>query len=295
MDINFEYYKIFYYVAKYRNMTKAAALLGSNQPNITRVIKLLEAQLGCQLMVRKPRGICLTEEGEMLYSHVEVACQHFFNAQKELGRHGTQAVRTIEIGVTETALHLFLLDAMQDFRKEYPQMRIKIHNHATPEILNLLSSGKLEFAVATTPILPPHGFFCEPVLEFQEILVGGVKYGFLCGGAVGLEELMAYSWVGLGKGTSTYDFYRDFFLKHNLEMELDMEVATSGLMLPLIQNGFGIGFVPESLAKPLLLEKRLVQIPVGSRIPRRSIQIVSGKERPKSLAAERFYQYLKGL
>ena len=46
MDINFEYYKIFYYVAKYENITKAATALGSSQPNVTRIMKLLESQLG---------------------------------------------------------------------------------------------------------------------------------------------------------------------------------------------------------------------------------------------------------
>ena len=32
MDVNFEYYKVFYYVAKYQNFTKAAKVLGSSQP-----------------------------------------------------------------------------------------------------------------------------------------------------------------------------------------------------------------------------------------------------------------------
>lgn len=40
MDIDFEYFKIFYYVAKYGNITKAAAALGNSQPNVTRVMKL---------------------------------------------------------------------------------------------------------------------------------------------------------------------------------------------------------------------------------------------------------------
>ena len=75
MDINFEYYKIFYYVAKYGNMTKAAAALGSNQPNVTRIMKLLETQLNCKLFIREARGISLTQEGERLYSHVEIAYQ----------------------------------------------------------------------------------------------------------------------------------------------------------------------------------------------------------------------------
>ncbi len=42
MDVNFEYYKVFYYVAKYKNFTKAAHALGSGQPNVTRAMNCLE-------------------------------------------------------------------------------------------------------------------------------------------------------------------------------------------------------------------------------------------------------------
>ena len=70
MDINFEYYKIFYYVAKYGNITKAATALGSNQPNVTRIMRILESQLGCTLFIRQARGVSLTQEGEKLYTHV---------------------------------------------------------------------------------------------------------------------------------------------------------------------------------------------------------------------------------
>ena len=56
MNIDFEHYKIFYYVAKYKNITKAAAALGSSQPNVTRVMKLLESQLNCRLFTREAKG-----------------------------------------------------------------------------------------------------------------------------------------------------------------------------------------------------------------------------------------------
>ncbi len=68
MGINYEYFKIFYYVAKYKNITRAAAALGSNQPNVTRIMKLLEAELNCRLFLREARGIALTEEGQRLYT-----------------------------------------------------------------------------------------------------------------------------------------------------------------------------------------------------------------------------------
>ena len=53
MTSNFEYYKIFYYVAKYGNLTRAAAALNTSQPAVTRVIHKLEADLGCRLFIRR--------------------------------------------------------------------------------------------------------------------------------------------------------------------------------------------------------------------------------------------------
>ena len=62
MYINYEHYRIFYYVAKYRSFTQAASALLNNQPNITRTIKNLEDALGCTLFVRSNRGVTLTPE-----------------------------------------------------------------------------------------------------------------------------------------------------------------------------------------------------------------------------------------
>ena len=70
MDVNFEYYRIFYYVAKYGNFTKAARALGNSQPNITRAMNLLEQEVGCTLFIRTNRGVRLTPEGERLYIRV---------------------------------------------------------------------------------------------------------------------------------------------------------------------------------------------------------------------------------
>ena len=142
MDINFEYYKIFYYVAKYENLTRAATALGRNQPNVTRIMKLLESQLGCRLFIREARGISLTEKGKLLYSHVEIAYKHLLNAQEEISGQNSLNGGTVEMGATESALHLFLLDALHDFRLKFPEIKIKIHNHSTPETIRYLIDRK---------------------------------------------------------------------------------------------------------------------------------------------------------
>ncbi|MCM1236415.1 MAG: LysR family transcriptional regulator [Ruminococcus flavefaciens] len=292
MNVNFEYYKIFYFVAKYGNITKAAIALGSNQPNVTRIIKLLESQLNCRLFIRESRGIRLTEEGETLYSHVEVAYSHLLNAQEEICGQDSQKRGTVTIGATETALHLFLLNLLYDFKLKHPAIRIKIYNQSTPETLKHLISGRFDFAAVTTPFEIPKSLFSVKALDFTEILTGGTQYASLCNSSLKPEDICKYPLIGLGRESATYRFYKELFIAQGVDLEPDMEVAASGLMLPLIEKNLGIGFVPETLAKPLLKEKKLVQISLSCDIPSRSIQIVLDKGRGRSLAADTFYKFL---
>ena len=109
MYINYEYYRVFYYAAQCGNLTKAAALLQNSQPNLTRAIKTLEAELGCTLFSRTNRGLILTPEGEALYRHIRVAF-----AEIEAGEAAVTQNRTLEHGsvflaASEGALRCLLL------------------------------------------------------------------------------------------------------------------------------------------------------------------------------------------
>ena len=70
MNINLEYYKIFYYVGKLGGITLAAEELSITQPAVSQAIKQLEKLLGITLFVRTGKGVRLTSAGEMLYSYV---------------------------------------------------------------------------------------------------------------------------------------------------------------------------------------------------------------------------------
>ncbi len=145
----------------------------------------------------------------------------------------------------------------------------------------------------TTPFELPGTVSGVKAMDFEEILVGGTEYADLSRTALELKDVKRYPWIGLGRESATYRLYKDFFIEHRIDLELDMEVETSDLMLPLIENNLGIGFVPEQMALPLLEERKLVRIQLDCDVPKRSIQIVSDKERGRSLAADTFYKYLK--
>ena len=107
MDVNFEYYKIFYYVAKYHNFTKAAQALNNSQPNITRAMNCLEQQLNTTLFIRTNRGVQLTPEGERLYTCAK--CNGAVSGSREDWQTAPDYPGSVAIGASET-VNIFLLE-----------------------------------------------------------------------------------------------------------------------------------------------------------------------------------------
>ena len=100
MYVDWDYYKIFYYVAKYQNFTKAARVLGSNQPNITHTMNKLEDQLHCVLFIRSNRGVTLTPEGENLYARISSAAVQIQDAEEELSASASLSHGAISISAS---------------------------------------------------------------------------------------------------------------------------------------------------------------------------------------------------
>lgn len=210
MNINYEYYRIFYYAARYKNLTQAAKSANTNQPNVSRVIKLLEHELGCELMIRSNRGVTLTPEGERLYSHVKIAIEQLTLAEKELQMTTDLQEGFITIGVTETALHLVLLPALNQFKKQYPEIHIRILNHLTNQAVDSVKSRLVDFAVIATPPFIDKSLSPYPLMEFRDILIGGPSYARRENSSLTLKELSQYPLICLNEHTMTYQFYEAF-------------------------------------------------------------------------------------
>ena len=198
MYVDWEYYKIFYFVAKYRNFTKAARVLGSNQPNITHTMNKLEDQLHCVLFIRSNRGVTLTPEGEMLYTRISSAAVQIQDAEEELSASATFEHGAISISATETALNIYLSERLRDFHAQYPGIRLRISNHSTPQAIQAVKNGEVDFAVVTTPTGAEGELKKVDLMPFNEILVGGKTFTALASRTLSLQELDAYPLIMLG-------------------------------------------------------------------------------------------------
>lgn len=285
MNINYDYYRIFYYIAKCHSLTTAAELLHSNQPNLSRIVKLLEHESGCPLLVRSNKGISLTPEGEHLYSHVKIAVEQLQTAEEELKMITGLHEGMITVGASETALHMLLLPVLKEFKAQYPNVRIRIQNHLTAQAISSVKQGLVDFAVVASPadILKP--LTSVSLMQFQDILIGGMDFVSLSKSALSLLEANEYPLICLGEDTMTYRFYDAFYHSHNLLLRPELEAATTDQILPMVKSNLGLGYLPEIFAKKALSMGEVCQIPLQEAIPSREIYLVENEKRPLSITA----------
>ncbi len=292
MYINYEYYRIFYYVARYENFTQAANVLRANQPNITRAIKNLENELGCILFNRSNRGATLTPEGKRLYGYISKAVELIQAGEHELSYAGGFQSGDITISVSETAMHEMLLEVLNEFRLKYPGIKIRLYSQSTPQAINAIRTGTAELAVVTTPtdIASP---LSETRLQmFDEILVCGKRFSDLQSKRLSLNDLQKLPLISLGANTKTYEFYHNVFLKYDLILSPDMEATTTDQILPMVKNNLGLGFLPRSFAMPAIESGEVFELELIEEIPKRHICILKNTDHPLSMAAKEFEKML---
>lgn len=291
MNISYDYYRVFYYVSKYKSFTAAARVLFNNQPNITRMMKKLEDELGCSLFIRQRHGVALTPEGEKLYSHVSIAFEHILTGEQEIAKDKGLESGMVTIAASEIALHCVLLPILKKYRRLFPGIRIKISNHSTPQALMTLKEGLADFAVVTEPFHLPDNISSEKIRSIQEVAVCSKEYGIEKGSVLTNDQIVKYPLIGLEEHTSSFAFYTEYFHSIGITYKADVEAATADQILPMVKSDLGIGFVPVDF---LQNEDRnnLVILTMEQEVPMRSICILKRKDTPLSIAADELEKML---
>lgn len=295
MNSNFEYYKIFYYVAKYENLTKAATALKTSQPAVTRTIHKLEGELGCRLFTRSKTGMKLTPEGRTFYGYVAAGCAQFFKGENDLSNLISLENGTIYISATETALHCYLFQAMEEFNSLYPNVRFKILNNSTTESVNAVKEGKVDLAFVSANLQVAKPLRMKILRKYRDILIAGKRFEELKAGKeeLSLKELVSYPWISLTAETITRRFLNEYFEKNGLTFMPDMELATTDMILPAVRHNLGLGFIPAEFADSQLESGQVFEIKVKEKLPERNIILIYDMEYPQSIAAKEFQKFLK--
>lgn len=289
MNVDLELYKIFYVVAKNKNMTKASEELFISQPAISQAIKKLEEQLGGTLFIRSNKGMELTSEGRMFFTYVTGALELIRNAENEFTAFKELSKGEVKIGISTTLTKLLLMDTIQQFHQDFPNIDIKITNDLTSDLLLDLQKGRLDFVIFAEGDQKENNLSLEKITTLKE----GFLYhpDFFTDTISSFEQLNQYPLILQKKESNSRKHLDNLMLQKNLVLHEKMEVVSQDLVIAFTNAGLGIGYTFVSLAQRNFPD--LKELSINQEIPKIDVYLATNKSIHLPFASTTFITYLK--
>ena len=143
--------RYFLAVAREGNITGAANFLHLTQPTLSRQIKDLEEELGCQLLVRKSHRVVLTPEGMRLRKRAEEIISMVDKTEAEFLARENAVSGDIYIGGGETQAIRQIAEIIRELQEEYPDIHYHLYSGNAEDVTERLDKGLLDFGILIQP------------------------------------------------------------------------------------------------------------------------------------------------
>lgn len=290
--MNLDFYQTFCHVARHGSISKASESLYITQPAVSRAIKQLEESLGCALFFRTPRGVTLTQEGEILYRHVQQAFGLLEAGEKRVNEVKNLLDGEVRIGVSDTLCKYYLIPYLKLFNTLHPGVKVHVTCPTTPAIIRLLKAGKIDVGMINLPFQDGQ-LACKNLMEVQDCFVVGEKFKFLSYKVQPLAEIVQYPLLLLEKYSNSRLFLEQYFKANSVSVSPDFELGNTDLLIRFAQNDFGIACVIKNFIQDDLDNERLYEVKPAEKLPSRSIGAVWLREVPLSAAARELISQLE--
>lgn len=293
MNINFELYRIFYVVANAGNITKASKELCISQPAVTKQIKQLEDQLGGELFIRTKRGVILTDNGKEIYNYIKQAMNCFSNAEMQFSNLKRLENGVLKIGVSTTLAKLFLLNHLERFHIEYPNVAIQIFTNPSQVMKEMLKEGKLDLLVAKDFTLNDENIFEVVKLgKLHHVFIASPFFKELKNKTVPLEEINKYPLLLPKNPSTSRDLLANFCKEHRFTLTSKLEIASYSLIEEFVRIGLGIGLVTEEFCHNEIDGENIFIVKTEPSLPSLDFSLFTLKDSHHSFAANRLIEMI---
>ena len=161
--------KCFVWTAELGNITRAATELGIVQSALSRKLQAIEQELGAALFVRLPRGIQLTPAGQQFLGRARRILREVDAARSEINNQ-TAVEGAVTLGLSPTLAPIIAPGCLEQVRREFPEIRLKVVEGFSSIMLEPLLSGRIDIAVLTNPPRVA-GLRLEPAVAEEVVVV----------------------------------------------------------------------------------------------------------------------------
>lgn len=292
MNINLELYKVFYYVAKNGNISRAANEMLISQPAISKSIKTLESQINTKLFIRKRDGVELTEVGIKLYKKIKDAMELITSAEEDIESLTTMNTGIINIGASKTILHEYLMPLIKEFHKLYPKIKIRIFTDKTSDLIKKTNMGLIDVIFTNMPYNFPQNYSIFKLMNLHDCFVANNFYEYLKNKKINKKEFEKLPLLILTKGATTRIRLDEYCLENNISINPEMEFGSNTLIKDFTLAGFGVGMLTREHVRNEINNKELFELDIELPLKEKYLGLAYITENV-GIASKQFIKYIK--
>lgn len=225
------------------NLTVTAAALSTTQPAISKQLKLLEAELGFDIFVRKGRSLIrLTKTGEAVVARALRILREVQGIKAISDDVKNAGTGSLSIGTTHTQARYVLPKVIRVFRSHHPGINLHLHQGTSEQIAAMVALGRVDLAIDSGSHASFESYNLLPCHRWHLCVVVPELHPLTQVGSITLGDLAGYPLVTCESGS-------DLKLE-GLQPNVILTVSDSDVVKTYVRLGMGVGLIPEDSREP---------------------------------------------
>ena len=142
-------------IANEKSISKAAEALFISQPSLSQALARVEAAYNCKFFIRNPKGLEITEAGQLCLSYAKDILERSNQMQSMLKQFAAATNQELSIGMLHNQGDYFMPQALPEFLKKYPGIKVNAVEAQNRELEQGLRAGDYAFILTHLPVTGP--------------------------------------------------------------------------------------------------------------------------------------------
>lgn len=249
------------------NITAAAAKLCTTQPAVSKQLKLLKAELGFNIFVRRGRTLTkITPPGERVIRHTLKLLREAQNIKAISAEFEDEDRGTLSIGTTHTQARYVLPAAIQTFRDKYPNVQFHLHQGTSEQIAEMAEFDRIDFAIATGSQDLFGKYVLLPCYRWHRRIIVPAGHPLAALSAPSLQDLAAFPIVTYVFSFTGPSSLHEAFSKAGLTANVALTARDADVIKTYVRLGLGVGIIAGVALDPTV-DRDLVSISAAHLFP----------------------------
>jgi LysR family transcriptional regulator, cys regulon transcriptional activator len=225
------------------NLTEVANALHTSQPGVSRQIRELEEELGIELFVRAGKRLTgLTDPGEHVLPIIERILLDSANLRKAGQEFVAQQNGQLSIAATHSQARYALPAAVQEFRQQFPNVKLNLHQGSPRQVAEMLLSGEADVGIATEALAQYDALVALPCYRWTHSVLVPPGHPLL-DAPLTLERLAAWPLITYDNGFTGRTHIDEAFTQRKLNPHIVLSAMDADVIKTYVELGMGAGIV----------------------------------------------------